>query len=231
MGNDTQTTLSNFDPFNRPVEGFVENGEYAISDTVLILAGPPRIDNVTGLDLAQAQGTAELSVPGTDNVFYPIGTTQRFIKSEGKQSIPILEIGSERVQLIPTKTTGAFTMDKVLLDNPSLLRAMTAIYKSSGQVNFNALIDTYDSAQTDLELSGDPGRNNWFLTLFSDLFNYPVGMLLAIANQRREYMAGLYFEDALINAHTMSIDAQTNLLIESTRVTYSRSIPAKFASA
>ncbi len=227
MPKDTQTTLSNWDPSNRPVSGFINPGEYTISDTTLILAGPSRIDNVTGLDLAAAQGTAELSVPGTDNIFYPIGILSRMIKSEGKQPIPILEIGSSIIQLIPTKATGALSLDKVLLDAPSLLRAMTAIFGSSGVVQFDPLLSTYDASQTNLELGSDPGRQDFFLTLFSDLFNFPVGLLMILADQKKKFKAGLYFENSLISGHTLSIDAGTNLLLESARVTYSRAIPAK----
>jgi hypothetical protein len=226
------TTLSNWAPHSRPVQGFIKNGEYSISDTTLILAGPAQIDDVVGLDLDTAQDTAQLSVPGTDNVFYPIGVVSRFIKSEGKQPIPILEIGSSIIQLIPTKATGALSLDKVLLDAPTLLRALNAIYSGDGEgVSFGSLMSTYDPSQTDLSLNSDPGRDNYFLTLFSDLYNFPIGLLLILADQKRQMRSGLYFENALISGHTFSVDSGTNLILESARITYSRAIPARVSTA
>lgn len=228
MPKDTATTLSSWDPQARPVQGFIKPGEYVNSDTSLLLAGPPQIDNIIGLDLSKAQGTVELSIPGTDNVFYPIGQISRFIKTEGKQTIPIFEIGSGIVQLIPTKTSGALSIDRTLLDAPSLLRAMTAVYSSnSPTVQFKSLISTFDPTQVDLRLKADPGRADFFLTLFSDLFNFPMGLLALLANQKGQFLAGMYFENSYITAHTISFDAGTNLLLEAARVAYSRSIPAR----
>jgi len=228
MPKSTQTTINSWDPHRRPVDGHIAPGDYTNADTSLILAGPPRLDNVAGITLEGAQGVAELSVTGTDNIFFPIGTVQNWQKSEAKQPIMIPEIGSSIIQIFPTKAQGFLNMTKIFLDGPSMLRALTAIYGSTGDVEFSSILKTYNQTQTTLELNAEPGNDDIFLSLFSDLYNFPIGLMLLIANQRVKLKSGLYFENAYITAHNMGVSAgATNLIGETVNISYSRSVPAK----
>jgi hypothetical protein len=168
---------------------------------------------------------------------FPIGVLENVGMSQSKQLQRIFEIGSNRSYFIPGRTVGSLTLGRVLYHGPSLMKVLYAHYKQGaadaefkfnhrgkgatvnvGGVNIpdpNATLLELPALQNQLHrVKHNPGYDDLWLNLASDLFNQPTGMAIYFRNQLDMTVGAVYLEECYIQGHQLSISSGSALLME-----------------
>jgi len=234
------TSFNNWNFHNHHVQEELMGGEFISAETTLIAAGPPRLTDV-------GNGDTEISADEGDLVF-PIGVLENVGMSQSKQLQRIFEIGSSRSYFVPGRTVGSLTLGRVLYHGPSLLKVLYAHYKQSrGDIRFNHKgkgatmnqggVQVPDPNATLLELASlqnelhrvkfNPGYDDLWLNLASDLFNQPTGMAIYFRNQLDMTVGGVYLEECYIQGHQLSISSGSALLMEGVSLQFEQVRPIR----
>lgn len=236
------TSFNNWNFHNHHVQEELMGGEFISAETTLIAAGPPRLSDV-------GNGDSTITRDEGDLVF-PIGVLENVGISQSKQLQRIFEIGSSRSYFVPGRTVGSLTLGRVLYHGPSLLKVLYAHYKQSkGEYQFNhkgkgAKVDTGgvmtpDPNATLLELPAlqqelhrvkfNPGYDDLWLNLASDLFNQPTGMAIYFRNQLDMTVGGVYLEECYVQGHQLSISSGSALLMEGVSLQFEQMVPIRMS--
>ncbi|KKN98566.1 hypothetical protein LCGC14_0146780 [marine sediment metagenome] len=217
-------TISQWDQYDKYVQGGLQDGLFMSGAFTLIAAGPPRLSNLAGElvvgTLIQAGGAA------VDTVAYPIGVVQNLNISHNRQFTRLFEIGSERSYFISGRTIGQISLGRVLYHGPSLLRALYAYYQDllpPGIVP--SLWQNVGSAFVHHDVKIPPGYENLFINLASDMFSQPMGLLVYVKDSDERTVGAVYFEQCYVPNHTFATDAQGVLIQESCAIQFERAIP------
>jgi hypothetical protein len=223
------TSFNNWNFHNHHVQEELMGGEFISAETTLIAAGPPRLNDV-------GNGDSTVTTDEGDLVF-PIGVLENVGISQSKQMQRIFEIGSTRSYFVPGRTVGSISLGRVLYHGPSLMKVLYAYYKQTRSDNgvflnhkgLNATqniggVEVPDPNRTLLNLpllqqqlhrvQHNPGYEDLWLNLASDLFNQPTGMAIYFRNQMDMTVGGIYLEECYIQGHQMSISSGSALLME-----------------
>lgn len=223
------TSLNNWDFHNHHVQEELLGGEFVSAETTLIAAGPPRLTDVS----ATPAGDDEIAPDEGDFVF-PVGVLENVGISQSKQLQRIFEIGSSRSYFIPGRTIGSISLGRVLYHGPSLLKVLYAYYKQSvGDLTFlneasktmtlngvtvpnpNATLLNLPVLQNELHrVKNNPGYDDLWLNLASDIFNQPTGMCIYYRNQMDQTVGAVYLEECYVQGHQMSISSGSVLVME-----------------
>jgi len=238
------TSLNNWDFHNFHVQTELLGGEFVSAETTLIAAGPPRLSDVTGGNLQQ-QG--ELDTADEGDMVFPIGVLENVGISQSKQLQRIFEIGSSRSYFIPGRVVGSLTIGRILYHGPSLMKVLYAHYKQTlGNLRFmndsnptitKSGVEVPNPNKTLLELPGlqselhrvqfNPGYDDLWLNLASDIFNQPTGMCLYFRNQNDTTVGAVYLEECYIQGHQMSISSGSVLIMEGASLQFDRVVPIR----
>lgn len=237
------TSLNNWDFHNYHVQTELLGGEFVSAETTLVAAGPPRLSDVTGGNLAQ-QGALD-SVDEGDMVF-PIGVLENVGVSQSKQLQRIFEIGSSRSYFIPGRVVGSLTIGRILYHGPSLLKVLYAHYKqtagplrflneSSPTINKNGIeIPNPNKTLLNLDLQNElhrvrfnPGYDDLWMNLGSDIFNQPTGLCLYFRNQNDTTVGAVYLEECYIQGHQLSVSSGSVLIMEGASIQFDRVVPIR----
>lgn len=189
------------------------------SGTVLIAAGPADLETST-----LAQGLRVV----------PIGLVETAQINMNKPLSRIFEIGSKLSYIIPGRTVGGISLNRVFFDGPSLLKAIYAgeVYKDSSdenekQVSFmSGPYDTGANSVTPKTLSVDHiGSKNIAMNLASSFFDQPVGLAFYFNDRGNNQAGQIYFEGCRVSAYNMGISANMNVLTESIQMEFIRCRP------
>jgi len=222
------TSLNNWDFHNHHVQSELLGGEFVSAESTLIAAGPPRLSDVTGVDPAAAGGGGVVT---SGDLVYPIGVLENVGISQSKQLQRLFEIGSSRSYFVPGRVIGSITLGRVLYHGPSLLKVLYAYYKQTqGPVTFldqanqllqdgtrnpNATLLDLPSVQSQLHrVQSNPGYDDLWLNLGSDIFNQPTGMCLYFRNQNDVTIGAVYLEECYVQGHKMSVSSGSVLIME-----------------
>lgn len=216
--------LSTWNPYTRPVQDGLKDGQYLNAAFSLIAAGPPRLANVGKLAFTNAEGG------GVDDLVYPMGITQSFSLGQNTQIQRFFEIGSERSFFISGHTMGQIQLSRVMYHGPSMMRAMYAYYQDIVPPTFvpslmggrspSALINPNPH-----NVKIAPGYENLYLNLASDLFRQPVGMMVYLRDSNEDTVGSVYFEASYVPNLNLQVDAQGTVFQESIGIQYERMIP------
>jgi hypothetical protein len=236
------TSFNNWNFHNHHVQEELLGGEFISAETTLIAAGPPRLTDV-------GNGDSELT-PDEGDLVFPIGVLENVGISQSKQLQRIFEIGSSRSYFVPGRTVGSLSLGRVLYHGPSLLKVLYAHYKQSvGDVKFNHKgkgatmnvggVQVPDPNATMLELAAlqselhrvkfNPGYDDLWLNLASDLFNQPTGMAIYFRNQLDMTVGGVYLEECYIQGHQLSISSGSALLMEGVSLQFDQVRPIRMS--
>jgi len=238
------TSLNNWDFHNFHVQTELLGGEFISAETTLVAAGPPRLSDVTGGN-AQLQGA--LDTPDEGDMVFPIGVLENVGVSQSKQLQRIFEIGSSRSYFIPGRVVGSLTIGRIMYHGPSLLKVLYAHYKqtqgplrflneAAAVINKNG-VDMPNPNKTLLSLPAlqqelhrvrfNPGYDDLWLNLASDIFNQPTGMCLYFRNQNDTTVGAVYLEECYIQGHQMSISSGSVLVMEGASLQFDRVVPIR----
>ena len=240
----TTTSFNNWDFHNHHVQSELLGGEFVSAETTLIAAGPPRLSDITGKSTGDDSTIDEIS---EGDMVFPIGVLENVGLSQSKQLQRIFEIGSSRSYFVPGRTIGSLTIGRVMYHGPSLLKVLYAHYKQSApdlQFN-NEDADTHNVGGvqvpnpnktllklTDLQkelhrVKYNPGFDDLWLNLASDVFNQPTGIALYFRNQLDMSIGAVYLEDCYVQGHQLSISSGSVLLMEGVSLQFDQVRPIR----
>src|SRR5687768_13205411 len=103
--------ISEWQPYNRFVQGGLNDGQFLSAAYTLIAAGPPRLANIGGA----AGAAATLSGTGAGkNWAQPIGVVQNINLSHNKSFARFWELGSERSYFVAGRTMGQLSLSRIM---------------------------------------------------------------------------------------------------------------------
>lgn len=244
--NGATTSLNNWDFHNYHVQQELMGGEFVSAETTLIAAGPPRLTDVTGGTFADPNA---LNTEDQGDMVFPIGVLENVGLQQSKQLQRVFEIGSSRSYFIPGRTMGSINLGRVMYHGPSLLKVLYAHYKqSAGDANFQFLneaaetvnkggVDVPNPNKTLLSLPDlqtvlhrvryNPGYDDLWLNVASDIFNQPTGIAIYFRNQLDMSLGAVYLEECYIQGHQMSISSGSVLLMEGVSMQFDRLVPIR----
>ncbi len=217
--------LSEWEPYNRYVQGGLVDGQYLSAAFTMVAAGPPRLAQIGG----SAGAAATLSAGGGARDWaLPIGVIQNIGLSHNRNFARFWEIGSERSYFISGRTTGQVQLSRILYHGPSLLRMLYAYYQDLLPPTIIPFLFDNPGAATvanphDVKIP--PGYENIFLNLASDLFSQPVGLLMYFRDSNDETVGAIYMEGSYIPSHQIATDAGGTVIQESVAVQFERAVP------
>lgn len=236
------TSFNNWEFHNHHVQEELLGGEFVSAETTLIAAGPPRLSDITG------HGDQEINTEDEGDMVFPIGVLENVGLSQSKQLQRIFEIGSSRSYFIPGRTIGSITLGRVLYHGPSLLKVLYAHYKqdAAGAENFmheedatiniggvdvpnpNKTLLNLTDLQSELHrVKHNPGYDDLWINLASDIFNQPTGMCIYFRNQMDVTLGAVYLEECYVQGHQLSISSGSVLLMEGVSLQFERVVPIR----
>ena len=251
MATQATTSLANWKFFDQHVQSELQGGQFVSAATILVAAGPPRLD-----DVARTQGNT-LNVPppsGTDSageIAFPIGIVENFGLSQNRQLQRMFEIGSKRSYFVPGRTIGSLSLGRVLFFGPSLLRVLYAYYpidKITARLPNNVAHKLGNLRTQEQGLGGrtpivldEPGFGRGFLSdgtplpasdnadfwmnLASDLFDHPTGLMIYLRDAQNDSYGAFYLEDVNLQAHQFNVNASSVLVAEGVSAQYDKLVP------
>jgi len=190
---------------------FIEAG------TVLICAGP------VSLDRAGETGN-EINV-------VPIGLIEQMSVQQSRSLQRIFEIGSKLSYIVPGRTVGGFSLNRMFFDGPSLLRMATA-----GEMKITEEPGTGDgtaelSDGTKLSVTSDDiGYGGIQLNFASKLLELPMGLMMYFRNAQDENVSAVYFEEVRLSSHSFAIASQSTVIAESVNAEFVRVRPIQIVN-
>ena len=231
------SSLSDWSPYQKYVQGGMKDGDFANGQFLLVCAGPPHMSNFKGP-----------SSLGSKDVVFPIGLTQNVALSHNRAISRIFEIGSERSYFIPGRTVGQLTLSRVYYSGASLLRCLWAYYQEQdgefpeieslwdNDAHLDPALRPYAAGASILgggapvsktlhRVRIPPGFNNVFLNLASDLFSQPIGIMLLLRDSDKQNLAACYLEQCYVPTHNWATDANGLIIQESVGIHFERLVP------
>lgn len=243
------TSFNNWDYHNHHVQAELMGGEFLSAETTLIAAGPPRLSDITGGPTGDDQTIDEIR---EGDMVFPIGVLENVGLSQSKQLQRIFEIGSTRSYFVPGRVIGSVTLGRIMYHGPSLMKALYAHYKQSrGDFQFNhkgkgatyqvgsATLPDPNATLLDLkalqnqlhQVKYNPGYDDLWLNLASDIFNQPTGLALYFRNAMDVTIGAVYLEECYIQGHQMSISSGSVLVMEGVSLQFDQLKPIRMQLA
>jgi hypothetical protein len=138
------TSVAKWNRATRHVESQIRSGRYINAETVLVVAGPPRIsdmamgiDQYANLQTATAKfnaGNDDATTSNGSDALYPVGLLEQVSVNQVQTVQKIFEIGSRRSYQAGGRVQVVGSIGRVMFRGPSLLRALYAYYPSTIQM-------------------------------------------------------------------------------------------------
>lgn len=133
----TTTSVAKWNRATRHVEATIRSGRYINAETVLVVAGPPRISDMAmdiktfaNLNVA-LNAAAGSNVSNGKDALYPIGLLEQVSINQVQTVQKIFEIGSRRSYQAAGRVQVVGSIGRVMFRGASLLRALYAYYPSA----------------------------------------------------------------------------------------------------
>jgi len=175
----------------------MDNAAYtsAHPDDTLVLAGPPRFDDVRQEDVS---GWASLLA---------IGMLQTFQVTSQKPTQPMAAIGSGRAFFVSGKSQTTWRIGRLFTNGRNLLRVL-----SHNCVAGDVQVQNFD----DPPVPVPEGRNltNFYINLDSELYYVPFGLGIMFKDKMHDVLGAFYAELCMINTYTLGFTAGQNMIME-----------------
>jgi len=216
-------TEQNVQPAIKNASGFIT------SESQVIGFGPPTVDQVvSGSAFSQTANAFDIPV-------VLAGVVENYSWAQGQQVIKIYEIGSVLSYVIASRADGQVSLNRVLLNNQSLMRMMYAAYGAKNGT-FKPLIGTnspgiqlIDSGNT---LPGtvnpdDDGNRDFFFNMNHALFRNTFGSIIFLEDTKKQAYGAVYFENCLVSSHGIAVSSGGLIVQEAAAFRYTRAQPVR----
>lgn len=218
-------SLSNWSPYGEYVQGGMVDGRFMNAAYTMIAAGPPRLAN---MGLVNSGSAVNFSDAASDQLAFPIGVVQNFNISHNMTVSRFYELGSVRSYFIPGRVMGQANLGRIMYHGPSLLRVLYAYYQDAvAPATVDSLLGGVSASTmpNPHNVKIQPGFENVYLNLASDLFTQPIGLLLMLKDSNEDTMAAVYLESCYIPNHSLSTDAMGTVIQEQVSIQFERAVP------
>lgn len=220
------TTLSNWDFHTFHVQSELKGGQFVSAESTLIAAGPP---DITGtINALASEGIPEGEK--LDKQVFPLGVMENAGLTQSKQLQRIFEIGSSRSYFVPGRVVSSVNYGRVFYHGVTLLRALYAYYTSARfSISPSDLNINYNPSKglDPPNLRVNPGFDDFWINLASDVFNQPTGNLWYFRDMTNRDVGSMYLENLYIQGHQFSVSSGSVLLMEGASGQFDRIVPAK----
>jgi len=191
MAQNITTSLNTWNTSNNAVERLTDNIPYtsAHPDDGLVLIGPPRYADI-----------------GDMSKLYPVGLLQQFTFNQNRQLAPMQTIGSGRVYFTTGKSTVGWSMQRLFVKGPNLLKALSKNAETQGIKTGNP------NAFGERPVS--EGAPNFLINLDSELFLVPFGMAVHFRDKSNNTIGGVYLELCMISSYNNGLVAGQSMVME-----------------
>jgi hypothetical protein len=206
------------DAVNRGAKGALPGNllNFISSESTLVAAGPATLGGASG---------------GTLQNVVPIGVIQSFNISQNKNIAQLFEIGSKETILLPGRTFIQSSISRLLLDGPSLMKALYYNYSDTDNTDVDPPVSITGYSETvDGVSATTAGNGNFYINLASSLFSVPFGMALLLHDVNDEVYAGCYLENCSIASHSISFSAGQTVVAENCSIRVSKIKPVAFTA-
>lgn len=244
MTKQVTTSLKNWKFQDQHVQQNLTGGDFAASHSTILCATAPRLEDLmNGGSIFTA--TSSVSDRGSEFAI-PLGVVDSAGINQSRQIAQVFELGSKRSYILSSRTSNSLSLGRVFFKGPSLLRMLYAYYpadKLSKDTTSNVLRDLQNDNSTSLgnnpiaidpkmaamlpEIQNNPGFDNFFMNLDSDLFSQPMGLVIYFKDNADKDIGALFLEDCNITTHGMSVGTSSVVIAESVSVIFDRVIPLK----
>lgn len=246
------TSFLNWNWAGEHVQAELTNGEYVSAESTLLLAGPSRLDMLTQVD--GGGGTPDISF--VKSQLYPIGLVQNFMMAQNRFLTRLFEIGSKRAYFVTGRLAVNFQLNRIIFFGPSLIRLLYALAPDNegfGGNAFKFVPNGQPGASLDVKLKppkayadlfpskymvpagygGTDGKDNrdFFINLASDLLQIPFGLGAIFKDAKNRPYGACYLQEALLEAHSMGVDANNVVIAEGCNGQCDRVEPIQLISA
>lgn len=192
------------------VERMLDNAPYdaAHPDDTLLLAGPAR--------------KAVARPGGSARSMRALGMFQTFSMQTQVPVQAMMAIGSGRSFFLRGKSQSSWSIQRVLLNGPNLLRAL---YHNAVEAGIN--VDKFD----DPAAVENAPQSQFFINLDSELFYIPFGFGVTMRSKSHTLVGGCYLELCMINSWGTQIGAGQSMIVESVGGFCDRILPFQASDA
>jgi len=252
MSRSVTNELSNWDFNKNHVQQNLTGGDFVGSHSVIICATAPRAEDLVAGGQDALKNT--ISDSATEDlhsaIAIPIGVIDSAAIQQDRQLAQIFELGSKRSYLMSARTMTQMSINRVLYKGANLLRMFYSYYPAiaSGSVISsdygNLLRENQKNGNTQyseepISLNSDfvgtlpksirdnPGFNNFWLNLNSDIFSQPYGLILFMKDNNMSDVAAVFLEECYIQNHGFQASANSVVMAESCSIRCERIVPIK----
>ena len=191
--------LTDWDFRNKHVDPdiFNQGRDFISSESIVLCAGLPTFKSTSDI--------------------VPVGVVEGANLSQNKQINQLYEVGSRLSYLIPGRVYSQMGISRILFNGDSLLKAMswfTRRYDTDTEIRE---IPSRPFAASTLGPT-DPEDGKFFINLYSDFFNRPMGLCLVIHDSEDEAYGGAYLENAYIQSHQLNVTSSQTIVMENATV-------------
>lgn len=218
-------SYNNWDFYNSHVHSDLQQGRFISAETTLVAAGFPSIEET----LTSSATPQQPSKASASDQVYPIGLLETIGVQQSKQIQRIFEIGSARSYFIPGRVIGSFNLGRTFFNGNSLLRVLYSYANlglTDGATTVTPLI-TEAANDPQKDLLRDPGYNQFFIDMTSDLFSRPFGLAIYCKDSLGNTSNAFFMENCYVQGHQITISSGSVLIMEGASAQFERAIPIK----
>jgi len=228
FGNQRATQWNWKENFVQPDENFAMGMNFVSGKSTLLAAGPAT------------------AMVGIETMVNPIGLTPQIQMQQQLPQQRIGEIGSQRTHFVPGTPIGGGTIQRLIYNGPSLMRALySATYDEHGKITSQGLegqlgankgtasaelaqvLKTITSPGSESKVSEGHNNSSLWLSLFDERFGASFGMAVFMEDNGGRPIGGVYLEGMVIQSHNWGITAGSNVIMEGVSFQFERSMPIK----
>lgn len=198
---------------------------FVTSESHVLAFGPP--------ELRQVVAGTNANLSAFDIPVVLAGVVENYSVANGQQVVKIFEVGSVRSYTIAARADGQVSLNRVLLNNQSLLRMMYAAYRDK-RGRFNALIPSNSPGVQVIDVgnslpgtvnSNGLGTNDFFFNMQNPIFRAPFGGMIFFKSANNQSYSAMYFENSLVTSHGIASSSSGVVLQEAAAFRYDRMVP------
>lgn len=252
-----ENLISNWDWANKHVQPReqISESRFINGATVLISAGPPRLSGTAADDKREQQSTmlnsanivfpigvcldANISQQRALQRLYEIGSDRSyFIQGRSAGGISLNRVLFNGANIL--RVLYAYYPQKYITDLSGVSENPVATYdgETSANPDIEALTDISNAVdaksliytgETKLPpINMNPGHNNYYINLASDLFTHPLGLMFTFQDNNKHTMASFYCEMCFVAQHGMQINANAGSMVaETVQMQFDRIAPIR----